>query len=175
MESTTTTTHTITKKQIERELCLYQEIKCQAELLRLDISAWDDITNNDRDEAIEAAVFRTPSSLGMPISSGTLSDSTGRLATALPDSHNQSIARAQLRILERCVARVDAWLAAISNRERAILRMLYMDGMRWGEVTFQYNSRPTDGKPRDPRTLKRWKTNAIACIERLEMSRNYHD
>lgn len=154
------------EKGIQDELRLYRQMKCQAEQLRLDIATWDDILETMRNEAIEGAVLGSSPESDMPKGNAT-SDPTGRIGTRLPDEIDRTRAKVELRDLVRRVARVDAWLGALSNRERTIVRMLYIDGMVWGEVVYHYNQRPTDGFARAERTLMQWKQEAVRRLLKI--------
>ena len=154
-----------TREAIEHHLRMYRERRCHAEQLRLDIAGWQDAIKA-RDEAIAAAALRTPPEPDMP-RSGTTSDPTSRIAMRLPDEVELSRMRIQLRMLQRDVRRVESWLEALPNRQRLILRMAYVDGYVWGEIVTAYNANPSDGEPREERTLKRWKQEGLDMVFRL--------
>ena len=167
-----------TSERIEGELRQYRANRCRAEELRLDIEAQRELLRVCRDESIEAGALMRPKCIEtigtgddergivMPGSSEP-SDATPRLAECLPDETHMRAMSAELAGLERRVRRVDAWMGALSNRERLIIELYYIKGMVWAEVVFTYNSMPTDGIAREEGTMRRWRREGLERIEKV--------
>lgn len=158
-----------TKGAIETELRRLPELICQAEQMRLDIEGWQEMMNLLQNEAIEAGTFKKPNEPDMPRSS-TTSDPTARLAMRLPDAVELQRARIELAKLERRIRRIEAWMRGLPNRQKVIVKKYYAEGMVWGEVINTYNAAPTDGIPREERTLRRWRDEGVIMIEKLANS-----
>ena len=167
-----------TAERIEGELRLYRANRCRSEELRLDIEAERELLRVNRDESIESAALKRPrciETIGagddergivMP-GSGEPSDVTPSLAACLPDEADMRAMCVELADIERRVRRVDAWMGALTNRERLIIDLFYIKGMVWAEVVFTYNSRPTDGIAREEGTMRRWRREGLERIEKV--------
>lgn len=151
------------RERIEAWLSQYREKRCKAEQLRLDIEALQDEACSD--ESIEAATFAGQRTTGMPRAT-TPSDVTGRLAAGMPDRLLLDEYGAELRVLERQIRRMDAWIAALPCRERRVVELFYVQGMTWVEVVYAYNTQAGDGG-RSERALMDMKRSAIQRIERI--------
>ena len=159
-----------TEETIENELRQYRANKCCAEECRLDLEAARENITDNRDESIAAAVLQRAQGSDA-LHSSTVSDPTGRISFCLPDEADISRMSTEMMRLERRLRRVDAWMGALTNRERMIVRMFYIEGMVWGEVVFAYNANPTDGMGRDEKTVKRWRNEAIQRIKTVANSK----
>ena len=155
-----------TEEAIENELRQYRANKCRAEELRIDLEAAREYLAEDRDGSIEAAALHHPQEPDAG-RGNTISDATARIAMRLPDEAGVREMSAELARLERRVRRVDSWLGALSNRERLIVTLFYVEGMVWGEVVYSYNKQPSDGMPRAERTIMLWKQEAVKRIVRV--------
>ena len=163
-----------TAERIESELRQYRENRCRATELRLDIEAERELLTALRDESIEASALRHPPEPDMPRSS-VPPDSTARLAACLPDEADMRAMYVELAGLERRVRRVDAWMGALTNRERLIVELFYIQGMVWAEVVFAYNSHPTDEVARGEGAIRRWRREALSRIEKVANPKNERD
>ena len=158
-----------TEEAIENELRQYRANKCRAEELRIDLEAAREYLAEDRDGSIEASALHHPQEPDAG-RGNAVSDATARIAIKLPDEEYVREVSAELAQLDRRVRRVNAWLGALSNREKMIVTLYYIDGMVWGEVVYAYNSKPTDGKTREEITLKRWRVDALQRIKKVSNS-----
>jgi len=152
----------------------------------LDIEAGQELLRACRDESIEAAALKRPDciqSIGngdeergfvMP-KSNDVTDATARLAACLPEEADIRAMCVELAGLERRVRRVDAWMGALTNRERMVIDLFYIRGMVWAEVVFAYNSKPTDGIAREEGTMRRWRREALLRIEKVACRQNERD
>jgi len=158
---------TWTYQSVEQELKSYRELVCQMEYLEADLTAWEVQIGICGDDCIEGAVLRKSNYQGM--THGTsISDKTAYIAISLPDEKSMKICKLNIEEIKRRTRRIESWIKALPNRQFHIFKMLYISGMTWREVVNVYNSNPTDGIPRDERTLRRWRSDGIKII--LQMS-----
>lgn len=152
-----------TAKEVEELLDVHLQNLRELETLKADIEGWEECIQLCKDECIEGGIFGQKGDVDMPRGSG-LSDPTPRLAARLPEEADIKRCKKRKADLERMIERIEGWLKYLPCRNRRILMLLYEDGMTWPEVVKSYNTNPTDGNPREERTLMRWKTEGINSI-----------
>ncbi|MFA5378474.1 MAG: hypothetical protein WC455_22155 [Dehalococcoidia bacterium] len=65
------------------------------------------------------------------------------------------------------VARVEAWIMALSERERFVIKAFYFDGLFWGTIRRRYEDEYK--MPLSERQMKRLRIQAIEKIERVSV------